>query len=394
MQPLRIFAEAARTIASGQYASIPGITRRDDEWRSLADAFSHMQSQLQQRENRLRENSMRLQAVLGSMVEGVLAVDSRQRVLIANDAACTMLNVDEQELVGNILSELVRIPELGSAVRQTLAHRTATQTEFETAGQPRRILEVRVAPLSEEQESGAALVMHDVTNLRNLETMRRDFATNVSHELKTPLAAIKAYAETLQLGAINDAEANMGFVEQIESQAEVLDAQIRELLQLSELESGRASFDATEIEIRTLLNECRERFLPEADRRQITIEVDAEPGELVVTDAAALQLVLDNLVSNAIRYSRPSGNVQLTGTMRTDDVILEVIDNGIGISQENQERIFERFYRVDRARSRDVGGTGLGLAIVKHTLLALGGAIQVESKLGSGSNFRVILPVQ
>ncbi len=393
MRPLPRFADAARSVASGQYVMLPGLAQRDDEWKSLADAFSVMQSELRQRETRLRENSQRLEAVLGSMVEGVLAVDPANRVLVVNQAASRLLGYPVNQLLNKPLLETVRLPELGQAIQRTLATELETQTEFDTLTTPRRTLEVRVAPMLDQKEFGATIVMHDVTDLRNLETMRRDFVANVSHELKTPLAAIKAYAETLRLGALDDQENNVAFVQQIEEQAEVLDAQIADLLKLAELESGKSTFDLTHVDLASVFQKCHQRFQVEADRRdlQILIEVP-EQGCRLVTDRSALRTILDNLVSNAIRYARPSGVVKLTAEAVDQGVCIQVSDNGIGISDEHRERIFERFYRVDKARSRDLGGTGLGLAIVKHTVNALGGRIRVQSKLGQGSTFIVTLP--
>lgn len=393
MQPLPRFAEAARSVAAGQYVMLPRLTKRDDEWKSLADAFSVMQAELRQRETRLRENSQRIEAVLGSMVEGVLAVDHQQRVLVVNQAACEMLDVKTSELFDNLLQEAVRIPELSRAIQHTLLTHHPLQTEFETLSNPRRMLEIRVAPMSEQREFGAAVVMHDVTDLRALETMRRDFVANVSHELKTPLASIKAYAETLRLGAIHDQENNLDFVNQIEEQAEVLDCQIADLLLLSELESGKSTFEWTSVDLVDACRKCRKRFLVEAERRDLDIKISITDEVCVFeTDRTALRSILDNLVSNAIRYAQPSGEVNISADNEGGSVVIKVTDHGVGISEENRERIFERFYRVDKARSRDLGGTGLGLAIVKHTVNALGGNITVESKLGQGSTFMVELP--
>jgi len=396
MKPLHTFASAARSIASGQYAMLPGIAKRDDEWKSLSDAFEFMQAELQQREARLLENSLRIEAVLGSMVEGVLAVDSEKRVLIANQAACELLDTSVANMVGNNLVEIVRSPELGRALNHTLLTQSAIQTEFDTSGSSRRrLLEVRVTPLSEQRDFGATVVMHDVTELRALETMRRDFVANVSHELKTPLASIKAYAETLRLGAIDDKTHNVGFVQQIEEQAEVLDHQIADLLKLSELESGKSTFQIVRVDMRQMFARCHDRFCAEAKRRDLKLLIDM-PNEpcAIETDQQALRTILDNLVSNALRYARPAGFVKMSAEQGDVESTFSVTDDGIGISLENQERIFERFYRVDSARSRDLGGTGLGLAIVKHTVIALGGKISVHSKPGQGSTFTVALPGQ
>ncbi len=393
MRPLQTFAEAARRVASGQYAMLPGITTRNDEWKSLADAFTVMQTELKQREARLLENGLRIEAVLSSMVEGVLAVDSKKQVIVANEAACDLLNVTQQDLLGSNLLEIVRIPELARVVQHTLLTQSEIQTEFDTISLPRLLLEARVTPLSDQREFGAAVVIHNVTELRALETMRQDFVANVSHELKTPLASIKAYAETLRLGAINDDKNNLAFVQQIEEQADVLDCQIADLLKLSELESGKSSFEQVSMDIANVFEKCRDRFQAEADRRDLQIIIETAPGECEFeSDRIALRTVLDNLVSNAIRYARPSGEVRLSAEQSESGIAISISDNGIGISEENQQRIFQRFYRVDSARSRELGGTGLGLAIVKHTVGAMAGTIEVHSKPGQGSTFTVTLP--
>ncbi len=404
MRPLQSFAAAARDVAAGQYHKLPAFTRREDEWKSLAEAFSHMRSELAQREASLRENSIRLEAVLGSMIEGVIAIDQHQNVILANQAACEMLDLNRSDLIDRGLAEVIRFPELQQAVRDSLNSQQATHTEFATRGSRRRTLSLRVRPLSKQAAFGAALVLYDVTELRNLETMRRDFVGNVSHELKTPLAAIKAYAETLRLGAIDDKINNLKFVKQIEMQAELLNGQIRDILQLSQVESGRAVFEMMEVNLNKAFLECRDRFAAEAKRRDVSIEVELnEPSLSALADVEALQNILDNLVSNAIRYAKPSGFVKLKADVDEadvdeadvdeDQVQIHVVDNGIGIAPDEQTRIFERFYRVDNARSRDVGGTGLGLAIVKHTLNALGGSVRLESRVGQGSTFTVVLPM-
>ncbi len=392
MRPLPMFVEAARNIAAGQYRPVPMMTR-GNEWRSLSESFAQMQQELVRRESSLRENSLRLEAVLGTMIEGVIAIDQHKHVVLANQAACRMLGLPQPEMVGRSLFEVLRFPQLQEAFETAIATGQAASAEFLTRGPRRRTLNVRATQLSPHTEFGAAAVLYDVTELRQLETMRRDFVANVSHELKTPLASIKAYAETLQLGAINDNENNLEFVRQIESQADLLNRQIRDLIQLSRVESGQTEFDIRAVDLSRLVLDCRNRFAAEARQRNVSIDIHELPDELLVrTDREAIQTVLDNLLSNAIRYTKPDGVVRVTAEKNGRDAKIYVHDNGIGIAPDDQQRIFERFYRVDKARSRDVGGTGLGLAIVKHTLSALGGQIEVESRMGQGSQFTVTLP--
>jgi two-component system phosphate regulon sensor histidine kinase PhoR len=223
--------------------------------------------------------------------------------------------------------------------------------------------------------------------------MRREFVANVSHELKTPLAAIKAYAETLRLGAIHDRDKNLQFVEQIESQAELLNQQIHSLLQLARVESGQQLWNIETVAINEVCQECVHRFQSEAESRGVTLSFNPHPQPPnAVADRDGVRTILDNLISNALHYTPRDGRVTVATERDGRFVVVTVTDTGIGIAPEHQSRIFERFYRVDRARSRDRGGTGLGLAIVKHLVQAFAGRIEVQSQVGQGSCFTFHLP--
>jgi two-component system phosphate regulon sensor histidine kinase PhoR len=279
------------------------------------------------------------------------------------------------------------------AVETTQENRTYSETEFKTLTKPQKTLSTRVSILADENKPGVAVVLHDVTALRKLETMRRDFVANVSHELKTPLASIKAYAETLRLGALHDNEKNLQFVEQIESQAELLNRQIHDLLQLARVESGETSFSFTDVDLNDVCQSCFDQFEVIAQDRSLEFKtVFADPGPTVRADLAALETIVKNLVVNAIHYTQDGGSVTISTSTDNGDSIVEVIDSGIGISPDQQARVFERFYRVDKARSRDMGGTGLGLAIVKHLAQSFGGSVNLQSSLGKGSTFQVRFP--
>jgi two-component system phosphate regulon sensor histidine kinase PhoR len=240
---------------------------------------------------------------------------------------------------------------------------------------------------------GVMVVLHDLTELRRLENMRRELVANVSHELKTPLAAIKAYAETLRLGAVNDPEHNLHFVQRIEEQADRLHALILDILQLARLESGQQSFELTDVPVAATIAKCAEQFQETAAAKKIDVCTELPSPELTVwADAEGVETILNNLLDNALKYTPAGGRVVVSASAVGRNVRFEVQDNGIGIAPEEQERIFERFYRVDRARSRELGGTGLGLSIVKHLAHSFGGSVSVESQLGKGSIFRVELP--
>ena len=393
LRPLTLFSESARKIGDGDYEAAPAVHHRDDEWGELGDAFQQMQAELKRRESRLEENSQRLEAVLSSMIEGVLAVKPNGEVMLANGAACRMLSFHREKLVGRKLAEVVRIPELTAAIDKSQKERTFSKTEFKTIEEDRRTLKVRVSMLADEDKPGVAVVLHDVTELRQLETMRQDFVANVSHELKTPLASIKAYAETLRMGALRDESKNVQFLEQIEFQADTLNQQIQDLLQLARVESGEKTFQISDVDVNMVCETLHRQFLDSALGRQLELHLQLDqPAAVARCDAEAVETVVKNLVVNAIHYTPEGGRVSISTQIDGEWIVINVIDTGIGIAKEQQARVFERFYRVDKARSRDMGGTGLGLAIVKHLTQAFGGSVNLESQLGKGTSFHVRLP--
>ena len=232
-----------------------------------------------------------------------------------------------------------------------------------------------------------------MTDLHALENMRRDFVANVSHELKTPLASIKAYAETLRLGAIDDKNKNLQFVSQIETQAELLNLQIQDLLEIARVESGSAAFNIEDVNINSLCRRSAEALQPQATQRKVELLLEVSDEPLTAkAESNGVTTIINNLISNAIHYTPAGGQVQVRTQHTGQWVEIEVTDTGIGISPEHQARVFERFYRVDQARSREEGGTGLGLAIVKHLTQAFQGQLELDSQIGKGSSFRVLLP--
>ncbi len=398
LRPLSQFSEAAKQIGIGQYASFPKLLNRNDEWGSLADAFGQMQNELSIRERGIVSGRDRLEAVLTSMIEGVLAIDSSKKVALANRAVCDMFSLHETDLVNRNFIDVIRTPELSAAIEKTQATSEQSKIEFETPGiSERRKISARVTVLPQESSSdlrpGIVAVLHDVTELRQLENLRRDFVANVSHELKTPLTSIKACAETLRLGAIHDERKNMFFLKQIESNADVLDLQIQDLLQLARVESGKENWQIESIAINDLCQQCILQFESEAEKRNVTLRYSSNSNSpMIKADYEAILTILNNLISNALHYTPEGGEVELSNSVIGDEIVLKIADTGIGIPAEHQSRIFERFYRVDRARSRELGGSGLGLAIVKHLANAFGGQAEVESQPGKGSIFTVRLP--
>jgi len=396
MRPLSLFTGAARKIGVGDYQTSAGLSRRTDEWGELGDAFEHMKNELTVREERLIENSQRLEAVLSSMIEGVIAIEPNGQVMLANGAACEMLSLTRPEIVRKRLFEIIRIPELLEAIEKTQLQRTLSKTEFNTLAESQKRLSARVSVLADGTRPGIVVVLHDVTSLRKLETVRQDFVANVSHELKTPLASIKAYAETLRLGAINDQEKNLDFVKQIEFHADLLNQQIQDLLQLAKVESGEGAFSITDVDLNQVCHAVSGQFSMFAKEHQLELNLDlATDSPIARADTSAVETMVKNLIVNAIHYTPEGGSVTLWTRKDTDpnqQVVIGVSDTGIGIAKDQQARVFERFYRVDKSRSRDEGGTGLGLAIVKHLCQSLGGSVHLKSQPGKGSQFEIRLP--
>jgi len=253
---------------------------------------------------------------------------------------------------------------------------------------------VNAARLPGKPSPGAVIVLQDITQLQRLENLRQEFSANVSHELKTPLSSILAYTETLRAGAIQDSENNLRFVEQIHKQAERLNYLIHDLLSLARIESGKEAMEIKPVPILPMVKTSISDWAGAAAARRISIvSSDGHSDMCVLSDEEALRQILDNLIDNAVKYSPDGGQVRVTWRRVDDRAVIEVSDQGPGIAPEHQQRIFERFYRVDRARSREIGGTGLGLSIVKHLSQAMNGEVEVASIVGEGTTLKVTLPV-
>ena len=378
--------------------------RKRLKW-SIRHLAQTMQATLAERDaqrNKLERDVEQLRVVLGGMSEGVIAIDPRRRLLFANGSADRLFGLGPQA-VGRLVLELIRSPQFQEAVDATF---DAAQTDafrgeitLPSRENPARsaphVLAIHGAVLPGETPAGAVLVFHDVTDLRRLEGMRQDFVANVSHELKTPLAAIKAYTETLLDSALQDEEVNIRFLHRIEEQADRLNQLILDLLRLARLESGQAVFHHEPLDVVEILAACVETHRDHAEAKELALTF--EPGSIgsttrVVADEEAFHQVFDNLIDNAIKYTPNGGWVRVHGGLDADLVEITVADSGIGIPRDDLPRVFERFYRVDKARSRELGGTGLGLSIVKHVVGSIGGQVTVESRVGEGTRFRVKLP--
>jgi two-component system phosphate regulon sensor histidine kinase PhoR len=391
-RPVAHLTSAADSIAAGQYGARVYVTSRDEIGR-LGESFNHMSQELAKQVSDLRETTEQLSTVLGGMAEGVIALDLQQHILFANAAVGDLLAFDPDGARGRPLLGTIRIHALHEAVVQTLNAPTALRREIEFGEAPAKIVRARFTRLPGDPCPGVVIVMNDVTELRRLESLRQEFVANVSHELKTPLSSIKAYAETLRDGAINDPDNNLQFIERIEDNAERLHQLILDLLSLARVESGRQAFDIVDVSIVDVADACLADHAAAATAKHLQLSRQhTEEGFRVRADADGLREILDNLVDNAIKYTQDGGRVSISWRSEDGMCVIDVEDSGIGIAPDDQARLFERFYRVDKARSRELGGTGLGLAIVKHLTQSFGGRVAVRSTPGEGSTFSILLP--
>jgi two-component system phosphate regulon sensor histidine kinase PhoR len=389
----RALATAARRITAGQYGQ-EVIARGRGDAGELARAFNEMSIRLADQFVALEQDRQQLRAILGGMIEGVVAIDAQQRLLFANERGSKLLEFNPHTAVGLKFWEVVRQRQIVTMVEKALDHGEPEQAEFDWRGNPGKTLLAHVSPLRD-KPGGAIIVIHDTSELRRLERLRHEFVANVSHELKTPLAVIRAAVETLQEGAVDDVANRGEFLMQIHDQSERLHHLILDLLSLARIESGAETMEPTLVVVAEAVEECFERHRGRADARRMTLTpaLPSEPSSQELrTDDEALAQILDNLVDNAVKYGREGGKITVRWYGVGDQIAFEVEDDGPGIPEEDLPRIFERFYRVDKARSRELGGTGLGLAIVKNLAHILKGSVKVQSEFGKGTTFTVLLP--
>jgi two-component system, OmpR family, phosphate regulon sensor histidine kinase PhoR len=387
-RPIREIATVSQKLAGGDLQQRLPISG-DEEIAALGNALNTMAENLSSRMRELSDGKQRLELIVGAMSEGVMVLDSAGRITLTNGSARSLLDTD-RDLTGKTLLDVLRRPDLENAVRKVLAGGLREMVEL-TAGSG-RILQANVAPVVNVagETDSVVVVFHDLTTMKRTERMRRDFVANVSHEFKTPLTSIRGYAETLLSGALGDRKIAADFVRTIQRNAEHLGTLVNDLLTLARIE---AELPATKeaVNVKAVVDEQISERQAVIAEREIRIVNECEPRE-VHADRGRLSTAISNLIDNAILYNKPGGEVRITGAPENGAFRLDIVDTGPGIAPDELSRIFERFYRVDKARSR-TGGTGLGLSIVKHAIESQGGSIQVTSRIGAGSTFTIRLPV-
>ena len=383
----------SRRVAEGDFRPIDA-DRSGDSLEALAVSLNDSAARLDRAIRTLTEERNLSAAILGSMVEGVAVVNSAERLLFANEGFVGILELDSPPESGSSLVEVVRQTELIEAVRNVLEGAPRVEAEIITGTLRQRFFAATVASVKATENSGAVVVLHDITDLRKLERVRRDFVANVSHEFKTPLTAIQGFAETLLTGAMDDPQNRVRFLQIILEHSRRLARLTDDLLELSKMDADRLDLEVDRLSVLQLVQSCVETAQRVATGKHLRVSVNL-PSSVpdIVADRRRLAEVLQNLLDNAMQYTPSGGEIVVSVSSDQAEVTFTVSDTGIGIPQVDQPRIFERFYRVDVARSREVGGTGLGLSIAKHLVEAHGGRIWVESEVGHGSQFYFTVPV-
>ena len=366
-------------------------TERDD-LPGLTNELGAITTRLHERLEELTEGRDRAGQILDALDDGVLLLDGAGRLLIANPAARSWFGLPDDLRPGLPLKRVLGVPQVSALAEQAAEARAPVVGNLTLVFPEPRTLALRAFPLADRGPTGRIVVtMTDITQRRRLEVLRRDFVANASHELKTPVAAVRALAETLLTALPDDPEAGRRFAERIGREAERLDLLTRDLLDLSRVERG--ALDVEPVDLVGLVKEVVGGYADRAEERRIKLSTEVEPGVALRGDRAQLGLLLSNLIDNALRYTPAKGAVCVRLNAAESRAVLQVHDTGQGIPAGELSRVFERFYRVDKARARQTGGTGLGLAIVRHVAEAHGGTVRVESELGRGSTFTVALPV-
>ncbi len=398
-RPIKEITEAAVTIAGGRFDRRVHVWT-DDEIGRLGNTFNFMADKLNNMIEELRDDKSKIEAILTSSMNGVIAVDNNGKVMITNPVAERLLDIQEKNVVGRDLFELARNKEAARALKDILTSGKDGPVELSLTWPDEIIIRIFSSPIMLKGRHGRVIgtlmIIQDITDIRKLEKIRSDFVANVTHELRTPLTSIRGFIETLKEGAIEDPERRRRFMEIIEIEAERLERLIEDILLLSEIENRTFPLPVDRIDVEEIITEDILGMLGrKAEEKSITLKTyfeDGLPYLLMNTDRFKQMMI--NLVDNAIKYTPRGGRVLVSAYKNDGLMVIRVKDTGIGIPEEHHKRLFERFYRVDRGRSRKLGGTGLGLAIVKHIVLSVDGSIKVSSQPGVGTEFKIEIPLK
>ena len=389
-RPIRELTKASQQIATGQLGQKIAIVTKDEIGR-LAQSFNEMSSHLKTTMDAISTEKAKLDSVLDSMADGLIMTNAQGDITLANRAAEMLFGFKEENAAEKPVIEIIHDYEIDEILKLCLKTDKEQTTQFES-GIAKRFLRVIVVPLHNSGRlSGTLILLQDLTEVRNLQTMRRELVGNISHELRTPIAGIKAMVETLRDGAVNDKKMANDFLTRIETEVDRLSQIVAELTQLSRIETGQAELKKEPMNLNALVDEVITEMSPLAERQQVKLLKQLSPNlPSIPADKDRIHQTIINLVHNAIKFNKPNGKVTISTDYDDKSVTFSVVDTGIGISKDDLPHVFERFYKVDKART--TGGSGLGLAIAKHTIQAHGGEIRAQSEEGKGSNFTFSLP--
>jgi two-component system phosphate regulon sensor histidine kinase PhoR len=392
--PLRQMSAVAKAMAEGDFSK-KAVIHTEDEMGELARSLNLMSEEIKDKIGKVDSERAKLDLILSSMFEGVIVTDDNERIILMNPSLRKIFFVDTNP-EGKKPLEVIRNTAVQDIVDKIIQGKQGLATEEITVNMPEeKILKVNGVPIVRNDKfEGAILVFHDITELRRLEQVRQDFVANVSHELRTPISSIKGYAETLLEGALDDKDNAKEFISIIYQDSNRLANLINDLLDLSKIESGKMKMNFVSLDPISVIKRTVTVIENQAKAKSIPLKLNLPPSlPKIKADEARISQVMINLLDNAIKYSSENGSVSIAANVANNALQIDVIDTGIGISEKDLPRIFERFYRVDKARSRELGGTGLGLSIVKHIVQAHGGQVWVKSELGQGSTFSFTIPL-
>lgn len=392
--PMKEIIRISKKFSQGDFSDRIYLKQENDEFAELANNLNQIAEQIQLTINSLNQEIFKREIILSNMAEAVIAIDDESKIIFVNSASEKIFNFSQPLVIGEYLWKVIRNEELLNLFSLAKSNGKILNQEINFYFPFRKIFRVSISSFKiKNRSSGLVMIFHDITELKKLEQVKIDFVANVSHELRTPLTNVKGYIETLKNGAINDLKVAKEFLEILDQQTDKINNIINDLLLLSHLESGEANISLTAVDVSEVVRKVFESFRDRIEEKKLKLNIKI-PSQLspVKANRNYLEQVFNNLLDNAIKFTPAGGEINISARSLGNKVEMEVKDNGIGISQDDLERVFERFYQVDKERSPENKGTGLGLSIVKHIIRIFGGQIDVESELGKGTRFYFTLP--
>lgn len=395
-EPVLEIISASKEIASGNYSKRVK-TKAKDELKDLSTTFNEMALKLQRTIADLKDKNLKVDTIINSMQNGIVAVDEKYRILLINRIACDMFGVTyTPTLIGKNILNVIRNNQLNKMLNKTIESGASLTNDAIITSPEDKVYRIFTNPINSKDRSisnsGGIAFIQDITNVKKLEQIRTEFVSNVTHELKTPLTSIRGFIETLRGGAINDKKVSYKFLEIIDIEAERLYVLINDILQLSEIETRHTDSNIDTHNLKSIIDETISILKPTAERKGVTLTTEVDKSISLKVNKDRIKQMLINLVDNGIKYNNENGSVLVSAYKLQGKILIRVKDSGIGIPKDHLPRIFERFYRVDKGRSRNMGGTGLGLSIVKHIVNLYNGDIKINSEVGKGTEFIIQFP--